>query len=100
MRDFRLRKGEYTLGEAVQKMLETYKLSERVSLSMLRTHWQEIAGDTIHKYTSDLYLRRTTLYVKVSNPALKQELNFMKHTLIEAVNSYFKKKVVDELVIN
>jgi hypothetical protein len=100
MKDIRLRTGEYTLGEALEKMLDSYKLKEGLHLTQIKNHWEEIAGKTIHKYTSNLYVRNKNLYIYVNNAALRQELHYMKASLIEAVNNYFKKNVIEDIVIN
>ncbi|MCK9480176.1 MAG: DUF721 domain-containing protein [Bacteroidia bacterium] len=100
MKDYRLYKGECTIGEALDKMLDSYHIRDKVDLSKIRTYWKEIAGEVIAKYTTDLYMRKKVLYIKVSNSMLKQELNYMKTKLIQAINEYFKRQVVEEIVIN
>jgi len=100
MKDYRLKKGQYSMAEAIEKMIKSYRLGDKVDLNKIKTYWREIAGDTIYKYTSDLFLRKNVLYIKVSNSILKQELSYMKAPLVEAVNNYFKKKVIDDIVIN
>jgi predicted nucleic acid-binding Zn ribbon protein len=100
MRDDRLRNGEYTLGQALDKMLKTYQLQEKVAISTVRTDWELIVGKTIHKYTKDLYLKGNILYIKVDNPILKQELSYLKSTIIERVNSHMGGQVVKEVVIH
>lgn len=100
MRDIRLKQGTYTLGEAINKMLEKYQLVNAVDLTVLRDHWAEIAGTTIAKYTTDLYLKNQTLYIRVGHSALKQELSYLKSDLIASINTFFKKKLVVDMVIN
>jgi hypothetical protein len=100
MRDDRLRNGEYTLGQALDKMLVTYQLQEKVAISTLRSDWEIIAGKTIHKYTKDLYLKGKVLYIKVDNPVLKQELGYLKSNIIERVNGHMGGQVVNDIIIH
>ncbi|MCO6494979.1 MAG: DUF721 domain-containing protein [Bacteroidetes bacterium] len=100
MKDYRLHKGEYSIEEALDKMFDSYHIKDKVDLSKIRTYWEKIAGAVIAKYTTDLYMRNKTLYVKVSNSMLRQELNYMKSNLIKTINEYFKSNVVEEIVIN
>ncbi|MBX2984575.1 MAG: DUF721 domain-containing protein [Bacteroidia bacterium] len=100
MKDYRLHTGGYSIEEALEKMFSSYHIKDKVDLSKIRTYWNEIAGAVIAKYTTDLYMRKKVLYIKVSNSMLKQELNYMKANLIQSINDYFKSAVVDEIVIN
>ncbi len=96
----RLKTGQLSIADAIDKMFQKYHLSDRVTLSMVRKNWAEITGATISKYTTDLYIRNKVLYVKVSNSTIKQELNYNKSTLLLSINQFFKKQILQDIVIN
>ena len=54
--------------------------------------WYEIMDNGIAK--------NSTLYIKLSSPALKHELNFGKEKLIRMVNEKFDKEVIKKIVIS
>lgn len=96
----KIRFGEFTIGQALDKMFKDFKLSGHLHLSKIKSQWPEIVGETIAKYTGDLYLRNGTLYVKCTHSALKQELNYRKIEIKEAVNKALNEEAILEIVIN
>jgi predicted nucleic acid-binding Zn ribbon protein len=96
----KIRFGEFTIGQAIDKMIKDFKLSGHLQLSTIKSQWTEIVGETIAKYTGDLYLRNGTLYVKCTHSALKQELNYRKKEIKEAVNKTLKEEAILDIVIN
>jgi predicted nucleic acid-binding Zn ribbon protein len=96
----KIRFGAFTIGEALDKMIRDYKLTNQVHLSQIKSNWSEIVGNTIAKYTTDLYLRNGVLFIKVAHTALKQELSFRKEEIKTAVNKALKEDAIQEIVIN
>ena len=54
----------------------------------------------VSNYTTDVSLKNKTLYIKLSSPALKEELSYGKEKLINLINERFKKKIVQKIVLN
>ena len=62
--------------------------------------WHELMENGVSNYTKDVSLKNKTLYVKLSSPALKEELSYGKEKLIKLINERFKKKIVQKIVLN
>ena len=62
--------------------------------------WHELMENGVSNYTTDVSLKNKTLYVKLSSPALKEELSYGKEKLIKLINERFKKKIVQKIVLN
>ena len=62
--------------------------------------WYEIMDNGIANYTIDTKLKNSTLYIKLSSPALKQELNYGKEKLVRMVNEKFDTEVIKKIVIS
>ncbi len=62
--------------------------------------WHELMENGVSNYTTDVSLRNKTLYIKLSSPALKEELSYGKDKLIKLVNERFKKAIIQKIVIN
>ena len=54
----------------------------------------------VSNYTSDVSLKNKTLYIKLSSPALKEELSYGKEKLIRLINERFEKIIVEKIVLN
>lgn len=48
--------------------------------------WEEVAGATIARYTTNKYIRNQTLFVQISSPALRTELGMMRKALLAKLN--------------
>ena len=53
--------------------LETPLLQRRVIEA-----WDEVVGPTVARYTGDKFIKNQTLFVKIINPALRQDLSMMR----------------------
>ena len=62
--------------------------------------WHELMENGVSNYTTDVSLRNKTLYIKLSSPALKEELSYGKEKLMKLINERFKKKIIQKIVLN
>ena len=62
--------------------------------------WHELMENGVSNYTTDVSLKNKTLYIKLSSPALKEELSYGKEKLMKLINEKFKKKIVQKIVLN
>ena len=62
--------------------------------------WHELMENGVSNYTTDVSLKNKTLYIKLSSPALKEELRYGKEKLMKLINERFKKKIVQKIVLN
>ncbi len=91
--------GSYSIGEALQLLLEKSKWKPKVHELRIQQEWEQIVGKTISKYTRNVVLNGTVLTVYTDVAALKQELHFGRQQLIERINEYFQEKVLTEVVV-
>ena len=69
--------------------LETPLLQKRIVDS-----WQEVAGEMISRYTLNVYIENQTLVVRMSSPALRQELSMRRDYYVELLNNKVGAKVL------
>ena len=62
--------------------------------------WHELMENGVSNYTTDVSLKNKTLYIKLTSPALKEELSYGKEKLIKLINERFKKTIVEKIVLN
>ncbi len=91
--------GSYSIGEALNLLLEKSHWKPKVVELRLRQEWETIVGKTISKYTRSISLngKKLTIYTDVA--PLKQELLLGKEQLIVRLNEYFEERIVDEVII-
>ncbi|OQX72943.1 MAG: hypothetical protein B6D61_13105 [Bacteroidetes bacterium 4484_249] len=89
---------EQTLKEAINELLKSYKLENGVNNSRLIKSWDDVTGDMISKHTEQIFIKKTTLYVKLDSPALKHELSFARSKLIKLLNKSVNRNIIEEIV--
>ena len=62
--------------------------------------WYELMENGVSNYTTDVTLKNKTLYIKLSSPALKEELSYGKEKLVNLINERFKKTIVQKIILN
>lgn len=60
--------------------------------------WPKIAGPAIAKLTGDVSFRNSTLYVKITRPALRQDLMMGRSQLARKINAEVGAQVVQQIV--
>ena len=89
---------EKTLKQAIEELIDAYRLQNGLTESKAIHAWEEIAGEFIAKRTEALYIRKNTLFVKINSAALKSELFYSKTNLMDAMNDAVGKKVIEDIV--
>jgi hypothetical protein len=91
--------GEYFIGDAIQKFLDESRIKGSIQALQIEDVWQEIVGKTIARYTEEIKIISTTLFISTHVAPLKQELIFQKEKIINRVNEALGKKVITDVVI-
>jgi predicted nucleic acid-binding Zn ribbon protein len=91
--------GSYSIGEALNQLLEKSNWKPKVTEVRMRDEWEAIVGKTIARYTRNIYMKDTTLTIYTDVAALKQELLVGREQLVVNINEYFKENVVSAIVI-
>ena len=72
--------------------LETPLLQKR-----LVEAWPKIAGPVVARYTLNTYIYNQTLYVRLSNPALRSDLSMRRQELTQLLNAYVGEQVITDV---
>ena len=87
-----------TAGDAIQELLNIYRLKSKYSQTEVKAAWEEMMGKTIASRTSKLFFKKNVLFVELSSATLKHELNMSKAKMLALLQDKFGKSVVEEIV--
>ena len=59
--------------------------------------WPEVAGPVIARYTLNTYIYNQTLFVRLSNPALRSDLSMMRQELVKKLNDYVGEQIITDV---
>ena len=57
-------------------------------------------GDAISLYTDNLVIRNQTLFVHLTNPALRMELSMQRQDIVRRLNAHVGSQVIADIRFN
>ncbi|HOY32735.1 MAG TPA: DUF721 domain-containing protein [Bacteroidales bacterium] len=90
---------EKPLKEILREFVEYYRLEKKLNQVTLIEKWEDVVGKIIARHTTNLHIDKNTLFVEVDSSVIRSELNLNKSTVISRLNSYFKKPVIDKIIL-
>lgn len=90
---------EHSLKNAIQLLLKTYKLDDRLAERRLIGSWESVMGSMIAKHTTDIYIKHQQLFVTLDSAALRNELSLAKSKIVKLLNDEVGKSVINEVIL-
>jgi len=59
--------------------------------------WPVVAGDAIARYTTDVFIRNQTLFVRLRVPALRADLSMRRQDFVRRLNAYVGAQVIADI---
>jgi predicted nucleic acid-binding Zn ribbon protein len=88
-----------SIKEAMNQLLQVYKLQQKFDETALIAAWPEMMGVAIANRTKELYIRQKKLFVRVESSVIKNELMMMRTQIIEKMNEQAGGEVIVEIVL-
>ncbi len=92
------RKNAEQLGDILMRFLRQEGLETPLNEYRLVESWKDVVGETISKYTQNLFIKNQTLYVSLSSSALRQNLMMNRKMLVKHLNAKVGAQVIVDIV--
>jgi len=92
------RKNSEALKDVILRFLREEGLETPLYEHRAVAMWGEVAGPVITRYTGDVSFRQGTLYIKITRPALRQDLNMGRAQLVRKINERVGANVVQQII--
>ena len=89
---------DITLKDAITKMLNTYRLRGKFDETGVVAFWPELMGTAIANRTTQIYVSRGKLFVRIESSVIKNELLMVRTGIIDKLNERAGAKVISELI--
>ena len=86
--------------DIINIFLKKNKLEKGLLDIEVKKAWYELMDNGIGNYTTDISLKNKTLFIKLSSPALKQELSYGKEKIMNLINERFKENIVQKIILS
>ncbi len=88
------RKDVQPLGDILQKFLRDEGLETPLLQRRVIDAWEQVTGHMVAGYTREKFIKNQVLFVKIVNPALRQDLSMMRTKLTQRLNSAVGASVI------
>lgn len=92
-------KNDLTLAEAMEAMIQEYRLGSQLNEMRVKSLWASLMGKTINTYTSQITVRKGVLYIGILSAPLKHELSYAKDKIRDLLNGELGEEYIKEVVI-
>lgn len=89
-----------SLRDVLLRTLREQGLETPLKQKRLVESWSEVAGPVIARYTLNTYIYNQTLFVRLSNPALRSDLSMMRRELVKKLNAVVGEQVITDIRFN
>jgi predicted nucleic acid-binding Zn ribbon protein len=87
------------LGEILQQFLRKEGLETPLLQKRIVDSWETVVGDAVKRYTQEKFIKNQVLYVKILNPALRQDLSMRRSDLTVELNKLVGASVITDVVV-
>lgn len=94
------RKEVKSIGELILRNLREQGLETPLQQKRLIAAWPEVMGEMIAGYTQNLFIKNQTLFVHLSNPALRADLSMMRLEIVKKLNAAVGSQVIADIRFN
>ena len=91
------RREEKLIKDVILQTLHEQGLQTPLLQKRLVDAWPTVVGPAIARYTLNTYIYNQTLYVRLSNPALRADLSMMRRELTKKLNDHIGEMVISDI---
>ncbi len=87
------------ISDILKEFVDANKLQSGLDKVDVRDAWAKMMGNGVNNYTTNIVLKRETLYVQLSSSVLREELSYGKEKIINMLNESLGKEVINKLIL-
>ena len=91
------RRREKIANDIVREILRSQGLETPLLQRRLLAAWDKTVGATIARYTGEKFIKNQTLMVKITNPALRSDMNMIRTELKNKLNIAVGAQVISDI---
>lgn len=88
-----------SVADVIQQLLREEGLETPLQQKRLIDSWETVTGRIVARYTTEKFIQNQTLYVKIVNPALRQDLAMMRQQLVKRLNEQVGSFIISDIKV-
>jgi len=85
------------VSQLIDQFLKSLGIGGKIEENFAIVYWDQAVGKEISQHTEPYKIAQGILFVKVTDPVWRNELQFFKNEIIEKLNQKIGKKIVKEI---
>lgn len=94
-RDYKLK----SIKSVLESFVEQDNIADGIFNVKIKEAWEKAVEKKIFDYTKEIYVKGDILFIKVSNPILKQEILYSRQKVINLINDDLGKELIKKIVL-
>lgn len=86
-----------SINDILQQFLRKEGLETPLQQKRLIDAWDSVSGQMVARYTQEKFIKNQILFVKITNPALRQDLSMMRQQLTRRLNEVVGSSVISDV---
>ena len=91
------RRDVQSLADIIARCLRADGLETPLKQRRVVDAWGRVVGKAVEKYTGEKFIRNQTLFVKITNPALRADLSMMRERLVKTLSAEVGAQVITDI---
>ena len=93
-----MRSNDKSLKDAIEQMLQVYKIKRRFDETAVIASWPELVGKSVANRTKELFIHDKKLFLRIESSVIKNELILMRTQIINKINEDAKGILLEDIV--
>ena len=88
-----------SISDLLNKYLRVEGLEVPLQQKRIIDSWETVVGKMVASYTREKFIKNQTLFVKITNPALRQDLSMMRTRIVQRINQAVGSQVITDVKV-
>jgi len=94
-----MRYNDKTMKEAIEQMLNVYKIKRKFDETGIIAAWPELVGKMVANRTKQIYIYDKKLFLRIESSVVKNEIVQMRAQIIEKVNEKAGSVLIEDVIL-
>ena len=86
------------LKDAIDDMMELYKLRSKFNETYVISYWEQIMGTVISSRTTQIYIKECKLFIQLDSSPLRNELLLAKTKIVSMINREVGQDIIEDVI--
>jgi len=87
-----------SISDVLKSYVQENKLDRKLTELDLIKSWESVMGKTVARYTGNVYIQNSTLFIETTSPIVRNELLMMKEEIRVRLNEVVGQELIKTII--